>query len=325
MLKELDCVAAVHPREAPAMSPRSRPAGFTLVEMLVVIAIIGVLMGLLLPAVQSAREAGRRATCVNHQYQLARALMRADDTNGFYPGWRNEIRLNAGGTAALSWAVPALPFMERNDIFRAIQANTLTTAPYIAFFVCPSSPPASMSNPTLAYAGNCGSASTANRFDGIMVDTGSSAARVTLDTISENDGTANTLALSEKCNSGTAGLTMSSWNTAITAANSFTFANGGVPGFGINPGTLAAKVINSTALGNGAAVAGLVNMPSSNHPGGAVAAFADGHTAFLKDSLAGQVYAQLLSWNHAQASSWSRGTGGWRADERNPLSEGDFQ
>jgi prepilin-type N-terminal cleavage/methylation domain-containing protein/prepilin-type processing-associated H-X9-DG protein len=320
MLKELDCVAAVHPREAPAMSPRSRPAGFTLVEMLVVIAIIGVLMGLLLPAVQSAREAGRRATCVNHQYQLARALMRADDTNGFYPGWRNEIRLNAGGTAALSWAVPALPFMERNDIFRAIQANTLTTAPYIAFFVCPSSPPASMSNPTLAYAGNCGSASTANRFDGIMVDTGSSAARVTLDTISENDGTANTLALSEKCNSGAAGLTMSSWNTAITAANSFTFANGGVPGFGLTT-SVATKVINNAALGNGNATAGQMNMPSSNHPGGAVAAFADGHTVFLKDSLAARVYAQLLSWNGDAASTISRTT--WAGT--GPLSEGDFQ
>jgi len=68
-----------------------------------------------------------------------------------------------------------------------------------------------------------------------------------------------------------------------------------------------------------------MNLPSSNHPGGAVAAFADGHTGFLKDSLAGQVYAQLLSWNHAQASSWSRGTAGWRATEKEVLSEADYQ
>ena len=63
--------------------------GFTLVELLVVIAIIGILMGLLLPAVQNAREAGRRTTCFNNLYQMAFAATRHSDTNGFIPGWRN--------------------------------------------------------------------------------------------------------------------------------------------------------------------------------------------------------------------------------------------
>jgi prepilin-type N-terminal cleavage/methylation domain-containing protein/prepilin-type processing-associated H-X9-DG protein len=311
--------AAAHPLEAPAMSPRNRPAGFTLVELLVVIAIIGILMGLLLPAVQSAREGGRRAQCVNNQYQLARALMRADDQNGFLPGWRNPIILNSGGTSAFSWTVSVLPFMERNDVFKAIRASSLTTAPYIGFFVCPSSPPATTKDPTLAYAGNCGSADNARRADGIMVDTFTVADRVMLDAVSEADGTATTLALSERCNSGPTGLVQASWDTVRNESGSFIFTgttSNSVPGFGLTT-TSTTRVINSLQL----AAPGQASMPSSSHPGGVVAAFADGHTVFLKDSLKREVYAQLLSWNSASASTISTGT--WAASA--VLSEGDFQ
>ena len=76
------------------MKRRSHHAGFTLTELLVVIAIIGVLMGLLLPAVQSAREAGRRVTCTNNQYQIALAASRFNDTNGFLPGWKNNLAIS---------------------------------------------------------------------------------------------------------------------------------------------------------------------------------------------------------------------------------------
>ena len=316
---------AARPLETTAMSPRIRPTGFTLVELLVVIAIIGVLAALLLPAVQSAREAGRRATCVNNQYQLSRALMRADDFNGFYPGWRNEIM---SGTTVLmrgAWTLPILPFMERNDLFRGIMSSGPSV--YVGFFVCPSSPPAAMGQPTLAYAGNCGSAANTRRFDGIMVDTGAAfrADRVQFDAISEADGTAMTLALSEKCNSGTAGLVMAQWNLAIAPAGSFTFTNSGtiVPGFGITSTPAATRVINQLVLGS-SGTSGQMNAPSSNHPGGVVAAFADGHTVFLRDSLSRQVYAQLLSWNFAQASVTSTSAAtGWGGIIN--LSEADFQ
>jgi prepilin-type processing-associated H-X9-DG protein len=250
--------------------------------------------------------------------------MRADDINGFLPGWRNLISLNAGGTTLRSWPVPVLPFMERNDIFNVVQRGLLTSPPYVGFFVCPSSPPAAMGQPTLAYAGNCGSASNARRFDGIMVDTSVVADRVQFDAISEADGTAMTLALSEKCNSGTAGLLMSLWSGTNLPSNAFTFANTGtIPAFGITSTAPASKVINQGSLGNGNTTSGQMNAPSSNHPGGVVAAFADGHTVFLRDSLSRQVYAQLLSWNVARASVTSTTT--WGASSVILPSEAEFQ
>jgi len=300
----------------------SRRTAFTLVELLVVISIIAVLMGLLLPAVQSAREAGRRATCSNNQYQLAFACIRHNDTNGFLPGWRNVV-----GSSTTSWTVPILPFMERNDIFRSWSSGN-PAAPYVSFFVCPSSPPDSLTNPTLAYAGNCGTASNAplntsgllgRRFDGVMVDnlaTGTMAYRSTLDTVADGDGSSMTLLLSEKCLSGITAFAQGVWNTTAASGNgTFNFTNGSasyVPGFGI-VGSVQAKVINSAVIGP----PGQVSQPSSNHPGGAVVSFCDGRAGFLKDSLAAGVYAQLLSPDHLNS------TRPWGAVAT--LSEGDFQ
>ena len=88
------------------MSRLHRRWAFTLVELLVVIAIIGVLVALLLPAVQMARESARRTQCSNHLKQLGLAAQNFHDVKGALP----PARLGNSGNW-LTWAVVMLPFV----------------------------------------------------------------------------------------------------------------------------------------------------------------------------------------------------------------------
>jgi prepilin-type N-terminal cleavage/methylation domain-containing protein/prepilin-type processing-associated H-X9-DG protein len=132
-----------------------RRSGFTLVELLVVIAIIGVLVALLLPAVQAAREAARRMQCGNNVKQLALGLQNYHDTFGVLP---YGARVRTSGTSASygsSWLVATLPFCEQRPLADKISAGeaagdyvaTGSTAPRaqahnakIKYMLCPSSP-----------------------------------------------------------------------------------------------------------------------------------------------------------------------------------------
>src|SRR5262249_47229299 len=96
---------------SPRSLPRSRP-GFTLIELLVVIAIIGVLIALLLPAVQKVREAANRAKCLNNLKQLGLAMHNYHDAYNVLPYARS-----GADPEDNSWAVLILPYIEQGPLY----------------------------------------------------------------------------------------------------------------------------------------------------------------------------------------------------------------
>ena len=123
-----------------------RKNGLTLVELLVVIALITMLMALLLPAVQSARESARLITCKNNYRQVSLAVL------GYTTAFDNRLPPIAlpkpGNNLQLGWRVPILPFIEGDSLYRAIKtdepwhsdANLPVIASVEPVFQCPSTP-----------------------------------------------------------------------------------------------------------------------------------------------------------------------------------------
>jgi prepilin-type N-terminal cleavage/methylation domain-containing protein/prepilin-type processing-associated H-X9-DG protein len=215
------------------LSSRWRRA-FTLVELLVVIAIIGILVALLLPAVQAAREAGRRTQCNNNLKQIGLALQNHHDTYRRLPpgaacdqapfGPANQGAYGAGQWGS-SWMVYLLPFIEQSAMYDNWQfynqsgvfnSNNITvrSGRVIAGYDCPSSPLPDFCNSqtttaTASYVGIAGAANglipnyTESRIDsatnyGFSSGSGTLFPNAKLNLSALTDGTSNTFAVSEQ-------------------------------------------------------------------------------------------------------------------------------
>jgi prepilin-type N-terminal cleavage/methylation domain-containing protein/prepilin-type processing-associated H-X9-DG protein len=101
--------------------------GFTLVELLVVIAIIGVLVALLLPAIQAAREAARRSTCINNLKQIALALLNYEQSRGQFPlgSYTAVEEDHPAEEDGLGWATQILPQLEEQAVYDTIKNNNI--------------------------------------------------------------------------------------------------------------------------------------------------------------------------------------------------------
>jgi prepilin-type N-terminal cleavage/methylation domain-containing protein len=201
----------------------TRRQAFTLVELLVVIAIIGVLVALLLPAVQSAREAARRMKCQNHLKQIGLALHNYHDVQGGMPPGGMSTTSTAQANDGMGFHVFLLPYLEQDPLFRQFNANQpYNAAPNrnlgatkVSFYLCPSAINFYTENTgenaatgekgwTTHYHGNMGPVDlTTNRYEVVPSTNGGQAkqgvlGRDTKTRIAEiTDGTSNTFAVGE--------------------------------------------------------------------------------------------------------------------------------
>jgi prepilin-type N-terminal cleavage/methylation domain-containing protein len=277
--------------------------GFTLVELLVVIAIIGVLVALLLPAVQAAREAARRMSCTNNLKQLTLSLHNYHDTVGSFP---------PGGIASnqLGWPVHILPYIEQVNLYNAFNhsVNYQTTPNKeqalvrVPAYTCPSGPEIRSDDP--GADGMSGTTPYTIHYYGVMGPKGTNPVTNTAYPINTGgghggysqaglfyvnesrtfgdilDGTSNTFAFGE--------ISWSDRRGKVTRYRAWT--RGGLVNDWMAAAKNVANPINSdlTTLFN-------ENSYGSNHPGGTHFSRADGSVGFVSDNTATSVLLSLAS------------------------------
>jgi prepilin-type N-terminal cleavage/methylation domain-containing protein/prepilin-type processing-associated H-X9-DG protein len=282
--------------------------GFTLIELLVVIAIIAVLIGLLLPAVQAAREAGRRVQCLNNLKQIGLALNNYHDAIGTFPmGYAARSRFIDGAkdtAAGWGWATMILSQLEEGPLFNVVNfglpvealENSTVIATMIATYLCPSDltngvfqikdasgnvlATAAPSSYAACVGGNESDTATGIANDGLGTGVFYRNSRVRVADII--DGTSQTIAVVERAWSKASGV----WAGAVTNGTIRRGPRNGCPATGafFYPAATLVQahchLINTNSDPDG----GLDDC-SSLHPGGANFLFADGSVHFLKNIL----------------------------------------
>ena len=294
--------------------PRKR--GFTVVELLVVIAIIGVLVALLLPAVQMAREAARRSQCEQNLKQIGTAIAAYAQAKNFLPASRTA---NPNVNAVLNWPYPILKFMEQATIHNQIVMNkTLPPATRIPTLQCPSTAvypepviPALAGYP-ISYAVNGGRANatlgtTLNHdweANGVFVDKGVGPPLRTqkypqyrMDEVSKYDGTTTFMVIENA--------SMQNWLVAPLEQHSqvLWFPPEDPVDTTIPPGVFIG--LNEDRLAVAAVVDANIRYarPSSDHPNGFNVLMADNSVHYIQDNMDYHVYAVLMTSNGAKAAN----------------------
>jgi prepilin-type N-terminal cleavage/methylation domain-containing protein/prepilin-type processing-associated H-X9-DG protein len=288
---------------------RGRSAGgFTLIELLVVIAIIGVLIALLLPAVQSAREAARRAQCINNLKQLALAAQNYHDVQGCFPMGVPYYSFNDVGPAlGHSWFVAMLPQYEQQTIFNSINfdlniytyANQTAHQTSLNVLHCPSDakvpqtvlltyglydiPQGQFRVAFTSYAACTGPwihmPADLSQLPGLAAqDLGMAFCNSSIRIADVSDGTTNTLLLGEHWHSLLANDSSDTdWHWWFDGAYGDTLFRTIYP---INPQRKLQTNAENLDMSNA-----YVEALSSMHPGGANVAMVDGSVRFLKDTI----------------------------------------
>lgn len=283
--------------------------GFTLIELLVVISIIGVLIALLLPAVQAAREAARRAQCQNNLKQVALAFLNFHDVNKGFPPARTTIPGQHG------WGVNILNYMEQRNLydgfnfsinFTSIENSTVVRTT-VSTFLCPTTPKGprlidlALGNTVYGTQAAAGDYFVNHLLNPMGLPSGMSRypALMTQDAIQPianiTDGTSNTTIVHEQAGRPdyylhgmakqptTAGMDQPGWWGPWASYQHFQYqgytADGRAKGW-------ACAVNCSNAQG----IYGF-------HPGGAHVAFCDGGVRFLKESVSVQIVFNLATRN----------------------------
>jgi prepilin-type N-terminal cleavage/methylation domain-containing protein/prepilin-type processing-associated H-X9-DG protein len=304
-----------------ANSCRHCRSAFTLVELLVTIAIIGVLVALLLPAVQAAREAARRTQCVNNLKQIGLACHQHHDTYGvFPPGWVQapatvpQGQIIQGGHGTFPFLLPYLEQKALADIYRWDRGsqrleNQPVATTQLKILQCPSAEPdrwvTAVEDPgNYSYGGRgaCGDYGGVRDIDARLVELGLvdrpanyegvlTASYLTANYLTRladiTDGASQTILVTE--HAGRPKL----WRArrpvpgtyAIVAAwvgGTLTFCQGSTPDGITKPGPCAINCTNDREV-------------YSFHPGGASAVFADGSVHFLNAGIDIRIFAGLVT------------------------------
>lgn len=287
--------------------------GFTLVELLVVIAIIGILIGLITPAVQSARESMRRTDCANNMRQVSFAISKFETDHRRYPGYvaTQTVPSPSGNTSVLRpYLFVLLGSLERRDVFAQYGGQPTDgispppALPYLPFVTCPSNP--EPAGTPLHFVVNTGTPDVINAATGLPKERRVSqgvfmfAPERTGQSMSATqvaDGLATTLALSENIQAG-------NWNDMTEHRVGFVWHDLYAP---TDPAKVHMRINGEVQLGGQTATDITWARPSSNHPGVVNAFFLDNHLRALNEQMEYHVYGQLMTAKGSEALGLSVG------------------